>query len=384
MSNIDLGSKPKAGGTKPNEQQKKQIAKAIQGFKTPNVFGPIAANVPLGFDIIYAGGTEDAIAAYDTLKSTRTDFSHHDYYLPGMVNLSGYPLLGTVTCYNNFIVDLNLDNCPSLISVECETNAIKVLSIDNCPSLDTLSVYTNNLTALDTSGSPNLTTLGTYVNRIEGTLDLTLNPLVTIAPCGQNYYTDVKVKDHTNIYQLWVGNNKLTSLDVSGCTSLTNLYCGYDTYIDYPTNTLASINLFGCSNLSQLHAYGTPITSIDFTGCDSLDFIGLQDCINLNETGLVVPFPNSVSHLIIANSDFTTLDISNNTTLIYLNCYINALTETAVDNIIIHLNANGNSYGVLTLSGGTNAAPSAASAAALANLQASVLSGGLGWTVITN
>ena len=52
MSNIDLGSKPKAGGIKPNEQQKIQIARAIQGFKSPSFFGPIAEYAPLGFDII--------------------------------------------------------------------------------------------------------------------------------------------------------------------------------------------------------------------------------------------------------------------------------------------------------------------------------------------
>ena len=244
MSNIDLGSKPKAGGIKPNEQQKIQIARAIQGFKSPSFFGPIAEYAPLGFDII-SDATGQGFAAYVINKSSIASLDLSNANASGMINL---------------------ENCTALYDLICFYNGLTSLDVTGCTSLTTLSCQSNALTSLDVSGC-------------------------------------------TSLYDLSCQNNQLTSLDVTGCTALNTLSCGY-----------------------------SGLTSLDVSGC---------------------------------------------TSLYNLYCNYNALTSFAIDNIIIDLNTNGITTGYLNLSGGTSAAPSAASAAALANLTAPQ-PGGLGWVVITN
>jgi len=68
--------------------------------------------------------------------------------------------------------------------------------------------------------------------------------------------------------------------------------------------------------------------------------------------------------------------LATNFTNAWQNC---ALDETSVDNILVSLDAAGQSNGVVNLDGGTSAAPSATGLAAAVNLTIAK-----GWTVLTN
>ena len=156
------------------------------------------------------------------------------------------------------------------------------------------------------------------------------------------------------------------TITIQGMTSTYTM--GSFLYVDDPT-AVTEINLAhvghciidasSMSNLTTLNCSFNALTALDVTGCAALNTL---DC---------------------GYSGLTSLDVSGCNALRFLSCNNNQLTASSVDNIIIDLNTNGITTGYLNLSGGTSAAPSAASAAALANLTAPQ-PGGLGWVVITN
>ncbi len=65
------------------------------------------------------------------------------------------------------------------------------------------------------------------------------------------------------------GNNNLTSLDVSGCTALTELDC-YG-------NNLTSLNVSGCTALTELGCWSNNLTSLDVSKNTALTYLDCED-----------------------------------------------------------------------------------------------------------
>ena len=78
-------------------------------------------------------------------------------------------------------------------------------------------------------------------------------------PCGD---VEVRMGDNPLLKTLSCSFCHLTSLDLSGCSSLESLDCG--------TNNLASLDLSSCPNLSALDCRCNNLTSLDISGCPSL------------------------------------------------------------------------------------------------------------------
>ena len=76
-----------------------------------------------------------------------------------------------------------------------------------------------------------------------------------------------------NIKYLGCAGNNLTSLNVSGCTALTELDCYY--------NNLTSLDVSGCTALTGLDCAGNNLTSLDVSGCTALTEL---DCLGNNLT----------------------------------------------------------------------------------------------------
>ncbi|MDD6098274.1 MAG: hypothetical protein PUB66_06050 [Oscillospiraceae bacterium] len=70
--------------------------------------------------------------------------------------------------------------------------------------------------------------------------------------------TSLNVSKCTSLINLYCNNNKLTSLDLTDCTHLYELYC-YN-------NKLTSLDLTGCTQLYMLYCYNNNLTSLDLTG----------------------------------------------------------------------------------------------------------------------
>lgn len=82
-----------------------------------------------------------------------------------------------------------------------------------------------------------------------------------------------------NVTLLVCADNQLTSLNVSGCTTLTRLDCSY--------NQLTSLNVSGCTALTHLDCDYNQLTSLDVSKNIPLKTLGCNDnkLINLNISG---------------------------------------------------------------------------------------------------
>jgi hypothetical protein len=170
----------------------------------------------------------------------------------------------------------------------------------------------------------------------------------------------------TNIQEFKADENSLTSVDLSGMSSLIEVDLSDSDVPDSGTNCLTSVNLSGC-------------TSLEFLYLDDSDFSAglpdLSDCTNLkyidfDESGIVGSV--DISNLpalegfdFNGNIELTEVIISstqplgdNGRELLVDDC---ALTQTAVDNILLALASGSISNGFVDIDNdsgdGTNAAP---------------------------
>ena len=97
-------------------------------------------------------------------------------------------------------------------------------------------------------------------------------------------------------------SSNLTSLDVSGCTALTQLYVPEN-------NDLTSLDVSGLTALEQLEFYATSIASLDASGLTALTYLNCSSNV------------------------LTSLDVSGCTALTQLNCRYNYLTSLRAQNV---------------------------------------------------
>ena len=183
----------------------------------------------------------------------------------------------------------------------------------------------------------------------------------------------------TNLQDFNADYNGLQSVNLSGLTSLLYVDISDNDIPGIGTNSLTSVNLSGSTAVQELRlddsnfsagmpslAGLTSLTLIDFDQCSIsgiVDLTGLPALIQLDFYG---------------NTALTSIIIDDAQPIQYFYASGCALTETAVDDILVVLSNNGVIGGDVELDGGTNAIPSATGLAAKLALE------GFGWTVTVN
>ena len=187
----------------------------------------------------------------------------------------------------------------------------------------------------------------------------------------------------TNLQELNLDWNSLTEVDLSGMSSLI--------YVDISDqnspnveedNCLTSVNLSGCTAIEELRLDDSDFSNgmPDLTGLNELRLIDFDQCgiigtVDISGFPLLERFDFSdnegLNRIIISSSQ----PLGSNGDLYAYDC---ALTQTAVNNILIALAANVIDNGYVDLTGGTNAIPGASGLAAKATLE------GRGWDVYVN
>ncbi len=163
-----------------------------------------------------------------------------------------------------------------------------------------LNCYYNNLTSLNVSGCTALTELNCYQNNLTS-LNVSGCTALTDLNCSRNDLTSLDVSKNTKLTELDCGYNNLISLDVSKNTALILLDCYY--------NNLTSLNVSGCTALTELECWDNNLTSLNVSGCTAL------------------------TDLSCSGNNLTSLDVSKNTALTYLSCSSNNLTSAALNQI---------------------------------------------------
>jgi len=173
----------------------------------------------------------------------------------------------------------------------------------------------------------------------------------------------------TNIQEFKADFNSLTSIDLSGMSTLTEVDLSDNDLPDSSTNSLSSINLSGCTSLETLYLDDNDFSEgfPDLSDCTSLVLIDFDQC-NLVDSVDISNLPTLEQFDFDGNLGLTELIISssqplgdNGRELLANNC---ALTQTAVDNILVALASGSISAGYVQLDNdnedfpGTNATPS--------------------------
>ena len=141
---------------------------------------------------------------------------------------------------------------------------------------------------------------------------------------NQNLKDMSGIEYFTNVSTLYCFSNKnLTSLDVSGMSSLTTLDCN--------SCALTSLNVSGLTMLTTLECYdNATLTSLDASGLSSLETLRCNNCAltSLNVSGL-----SKLTRLDCYNNKLASLDVSDLSSLETLECSYNKLTSLDVSNL---------------------------------------------------
>jgi len=221
------------------------------------------------------------------------------------LDVSGNTMLTTLDCSNNRLTSLDVSANTALTTLYCNNNQLSPKALDEL--FGTLPVvekglleFVNNPGTVDCNASiaedkgwtlPKyrrmfLTLQGSGTTIIElagsGTIVIDWGDGTVTSyelPFWGSYYYDVSFS-HTyndinsrtiiiigeNIARLSCLRNRLTSLDVSKNTALTDLFCGY--------NQLTSLDVSKNTALTRLSCVENNLTSLDVSGCIALAFLG--------------------------------------------------------------------------------------------------------------
>jgi hypothetical protein len=139
-----------------------------------------------------------------------------------------------------------------------DTGYIKVEWWDSTFNVYGTGAAGNNINWSKAAGGAGEKTLRIYPSDASGNLDGALSLLV----CQDNSLTSLDVSGLTSLTFLNCTNNSLTSLDVSGLTALTFLFCN--------NNSLTSLDVSGLTALTSLFCQNNSLTSLDVSGLTAL------------------------------------------------------------------------------------------------------------------
>jgi len=151
--------------------------------------------------------------------------------------------LTSLACDSNQLKSLDISNNIALNSLDCSNN-IDLTTLDisknNNTSLLTLNCYNNKLTALDVSKNTALTSLNCSSSQLT-TLDISKNTALTNLVCTGNQLSKINLFNNVALDTLRCNSNKLVTLDISKNVNLKKLSC-YN-------NKLKSLNLKNGNNI---------------------------------------------------------------------------------------------------------------------------------------
>ena len=335
--------------------------------------------------LTYLNCYNNQLTALDASNNTALTDLDCRYNQLTALDVSKNTALRQFSCSNNQLTALDVSNNTALTNLSCDHNQLTSLEVSNNTALTYLNCENNQLTALDVSNNTALTGLNCYNNQLTA-LDVSNNTALTRLDCYNNQLTALDVSNNTALTRLDCYNNQLTALDVSNNTALTVLRCSYNQLTTLDVSNNSALYWLNCRNnpsLTELWLkagqtittlyYDSSITTIKYRGVDDGvdDIVQFADsnfkayCVenfdtngdgevsrtealtvtkidvvtdNIESLGGIEYFIN-LNTLDCKGSEtgsgiLSELDLSNNTALIYLDCYNNQLTALDVSNNI--------------------------------------------------
>ena len=288
-----------------------------------------------------------------------TSLNLNGYSVSDLTGIEDFTAIKTLNCRGNNLTSIDVSNNLFLDTLWLANNSLSAIDVSNNPLLEKLEVTDSNLiTSLDLSNNPVLELLegnNTSISSIDFSnnlvledVDLRNTQLTSINVSLQTALVTIKVSNNPNLSYLNVKNGNNINVTVFQSASTPNLSCiladdaGYsttnwtnidghtsfsDTYCEYTaipdSNFESALESLGYDDISGDGQVPTAlidgVTSLTTQFLSINDFTGIEDFIALES-------------LTISYNNFSSLDVSNNTNLTFLNCGYSNLTSLDVSN----------------------------------------------------
>lgn len=259
------------------------------------------------------------------------------------LDLRHNPKITTLYCDNNQLGNLDVSPLPGLTRLSCPGNGLTDLNVSDLFRLVYLDCRNNQLTALDVSQNPYLATLLCDENRLTA-LDVSCNQDLTVLHCPSNQLGSLQLWCG-KLDTLWCFNNQLTSLDVSHSQHIREVRCDNVKIPDanFKKQLCGRYDTGGDGEISLVEASYVDRVEVDTYGVSSLS--GIESFPNL---WLLVCQGGANSP-----GGLTSLDLSQNPKLTYVNCSYNRLASLNLENLasLSELSCSNNQLSGLDLDG---------------------------------
>lgn len=244
--------------------------------------------------------------------------------------------LKTLDCSENQLTTLDISGCSNLQALYVDNNQLPSLALNSNSNLRTLYCYNNQLTNINLSNCSGLQSLSCQNNQLSS-LNLSDCSNLQLLYCYDNQITTLSLNCNSSLRVLSGARNQLTSLDLSGYTALETLDLEGVLIItipdeskpfdkDYnPIGTLSSLNISGCSSLRSLSCqYQKLLGELTLSDCTELEYLNLCWC---NFTSIDISHNLKLTSLHIGDNNLTTIDLANHHLITSLGLNNNPFTQ---------------------------------------------------------
>lgn len=194
--------------------------------------------------------------------------------------------------------ELNLKNQGLTGYISLNNSTLVEVDLSDNPGITDVDVVRNKLTKLDITGLTNMTNLMCNDNQLTE-LDLsTQTEKFTDFVCESNQLTNLDLQHLTGLINLYVNNNDLTSLDISSLTKLENLNCA--------SNSLTSLDIPNAPNLAGIDCSQNRLQKLEIKQKNNLYYIG---CRNNELDTLILEDLPAVQQILCDNNKLYQLDL---------------------------------------------------------------------------
>ncbi|MEM6718980.1 MAG: hypothetical protein AAF611_06690 [Bacteroidota bacterium] len=184
-----------------------------------------------------------------------------------------------------------------------------ITGIEDFTSLEVLDISFSSIDDLDLSGNTTIQELYCQ-SGVNTSLNVSNMAALRILHCYEAGFSSINLANSTTLEELQVFHSNLSTLDVSTNTGLKKLYMYED--------GVSSINLNGAIALEELYVYRTSITNLDLSTNIALKKV---ECYEGALQTLTTSGATALEELYVYRNDLANLDVSSNTSLTTLHCY---------------------------------------------------------------
>jgi len=256
----------------------------------------------------------------------------------------------------------NPDDVAALKKIVSEQRALGANISD-----DVNAVFQGSIKCYEWDDSGNLTGIRWDESKLSGELSLSGFSHLKSLSLSCNRLTKLDVSRNHALISLDCNNNLLTSLDISKNTALISLNCANLTPTLKDVSKHSSLTALGCrdnqlasadarnnstAETEGLYLQRNQLTSLDISSNTALRYL---NCEGNQLTSINVRNNTALEQFSCGRNQLTSLDVSNNTALAYLGCSKNQLPvlDLSHNTVLAYLDCSGNQLPVLDLSHNT-------------------------------